>query len=136
MSKINKAMLAQLVADKSGVSKKEAEDMLAAFVQIIISSLQQGDEVTIAGFGAFSAKVRAGRVGVNPQNPSEKIQIPPVTVPKFKAGKALKDALKGKRNSAPAEPPAAPAAPAMPPTPPPATPPAPPSMPESTPPMM
>ncbi len=101
MSKINKALLAQLVADKSGVSKKEAEDMLAAFVQIVISSLQNGDEVTIAGFGAFSAKVRAGRVGVNPQNPTEKIQIPPVTVPKFKAGKALKDALKGKRDMAP-----------------------------------
>jgi len=98
MSKINKALLAQLVADKSGVSKKEAEDMLAAFVQIVVTSLQKGDEVTIAGFGAFSAKVRAGRVGVNPQNPTEKIQIPPVTVPKFKAGKALKDALKGKRD--------------------------------------
>ncbi len=97
MSKINKALLAQMVADKAGVSKKEAEEMLAAMVQIIIGSLQDGNEVTISGFGAFSAKVRAGRIGVNPQNPSEKIQIPPVTVPKFKAGKALKDALKGKR---------------------------------------
>ena len=60
-------------------------------------TLKAGGEVTIAGFGAFSAKQRAGRTGVNPQNPSQKIQIPPVVVPKFKAGKALKDALKGKK---------------------------------------
>lgn len=97
--KMNKAMLAQAIADKVGVSKKEAEDMVAAFVDIITEALTQKGEVTIAGFGAFSAKVRAGRIGVNPQNPEEKIQIPPVTVPKFKAGKALKDALKGKRDT-------------------------------------
>ncbi len=97
--KMNKAMLAQTIADKVGVSKKEAEDMVAAFVDIITEALRQKGEVTIAGFGAFSAKVRAGRIGVNPQNPEEKIQIPPVTVPKFKAGKGLKDALKGKRET-------------------------------------
>lgn len=68
--------------------------MLASFVTIVINTLKQGGEVTISGFGAFSAKTRAGRVGVNPQNPNEKIQIPSVIVPKFKAGKALKDALK------------------------------------------
>lgn len=94
MNTINKALLAQKISDKVGVSKKEAEEMLAAFVQIVTSTIQAGDEVTISGFGAFSAKMRAGRVGVNPQNPSEKIQIPSVTVPKFKAGKGLKDALK------------------------------------------
>jgi len=96
MSKINKAALAEAIASKAGVAKKEAEEMIAAFVSIVTSTLQEGNEVTIAGFGAFSAKERAGRVGVNPQNPTEKIQIPPVTVPKFKAGKALKDALKNK----------------------------------------
>lgn len=94
MQTINKAALAQAIAEKTGVQKKEAEEMLASFVQIVITTLQQGGEVTISGFGAFSAKTRAGRVGVNPQNPAEKIQIPSVTVPKFKAGKALKDALK------------------------------------------
>ncbi len=96
MSKVNKAALAESIAGKVGVTKKEAEDMLAAFVETVISTLQSGDTLTIAGFGAFSAKTRAGRTGVNPQNPSEKIQIPPVTVPKFKAGKALKDSLKKK----------------------------------------
>lgn len=96
MNKVNKVALAEQIAEKVGVSKREAEDMIAAFVDIVISTLQHGDTLTITGFGAFSAKTRAGRTGVNPQNPSEKIQIPPVTVPKFKAGKALKDSLKKK----------------------------------------
>ncbi len=97
--KVNKAALAEQIAEQVGLSKKEAEDMLATFVSIVMTTLQRGDSVTIAGFGAFSAKTRAGRTGVNPQNPSQKIQIPPVTVPKFKAGKALKDALKGKKDA-------------------------------------
>jgi DNA-binding protein HU-beta len=91
---MNKAELAQALAEKVGVSKKEGEAMVASFVEIVTSKLKNAEEVNIAGFGAFSAKMRAGRVGVNPQNPSEKIQIPSVIVPKFKAGKALKDALK------------------------------------------
>lgn len=99
---MNKAQLAQTIADKVGTAKKEAEDMVEAFVSIVTKTLQSGGEVNIAGFGAFSARTRAGRVGVNPQNPSEKIQIPPVTVPKFKAGKRLKDSLKEKK-AAPVE---------------------------------
>jgi DNA-binding protein HU-beta len=70
--------------------------MVAAFEDFVTAELKAGGEVTIAGFGTFSARVRQGRMGVNPQKPTEKIQIPSVTVPKFKAGKALKDALKGK----------------------------------------
>lgn len=93
---MNKALLAQAIADKVGVSKKEAESMVEAFVEIVMTTLKANGEVNIAGFGAFSAKTRAGRVGVNPQNPTQKIQIPPVTVPKFKAGKGLKDILKNK----------------------------------------
>lgn len=91
---MNKAELSQTIANKVGVSKKEANDMVVSFVDIVTSTLQSGGEVNIAGFGAFSARIRAGRVGVNPQKPSEKIQIPSVVVPKFKAGKGLKDALK------------------------------------------
>ena len=93
---MKKTALAQSIADKVGVSKKEGEAMVEAFVSIVTTQLMAGSEVTIAGFGAFSAKTRAGRVGVNPQRPTEKIQIPPVTVPKFKAGKGLKDSLKGR----------------------------------------
>ena len=94
---MNKVQLAQAIADKVGATKKETEEMLDAYVSIVIETLKTGGEVNIAGFGAFSAKMRAGRIGVNPQNPSQKIQIPPVTVPKFKAGKRLKDALKEKK---------------------------------------
>ena len=91
---MNKALLAEQLANKLGISKKEAEDMLNTLLELITAALQKGDEVVLTGFGAFSAKKRAARTGVNPQNPSQKIQIPAVTVPKFKAGKALKDALK------------------------------------------
>ena len=91
---MNKAELAQALAEKLNVSKREAEDMLNTFVDLVTAALQKGEEVVLTGFGAFSAKMRAARTGVNPQNPSEKIQIPAVKVPKFKAGKALKDALK------------------------------------------
>jgi DNA-binding protein HU-beta len=94
---MNKAELVSRIAEKVGITKKQAEDVIENFTDIVTETLKAGGEVTIAGFGAFSAKQRAGRIGVNPQNPSEKIQIPPVVVPKFKAGKSLKDALKGKR---------------------------------------
>lgn len=91
---MNKAELAQTIAEKVGLTKKEGEAMIESFVEIVTNTLVANGEVVIAGFGAFSSKTRAGRVGVNPQRPTEKIQIPPVRVPKFKAGKGLKDALK------------------------------------------
>ncbi len=91
---MNKAELITQIADRTQVTKKQAEDMIEAFESIVTSTLVGGGEVVLAGFGAFSAKTRAPRAGVNPQNPTQKIQIPAVTVPKFKAGKGLKDALK------------------------------------------
>jgi DNA-binding protein HU-beta len=91
---MNKADLAQALAEKLNISKREAEDMLNAFLELVTATLKKGDDVVLTGFGAFSAKMRAARVGVNPQNPTQKIQIAAVKVPKFKAGKALKDALK------------------------------------------
>ena len=94
---MNKADLASALAEKLDISKKLAEDFVAGFEEIVTRALVRGDEVTIAGFGTFSARERKGRMGVNPQNPSEPIEIPAVIVPKFKAGKALKDTLKGKR---------------------------------------
>lgn len=93
---MNKAELAVRVATQLNISKKSAEDFVELFEKIITDALLAGDEVTIAGFGTFSARTRSARMGVNPRNPSEKIQVPAVRVPKFKAGKALKDALKGK----------------------------------------
>ena len=67
---MNKAELAQKIAEKVGLSKKEGEAMVEAFTDIVTETIKGGGEVTIAGFGAFSAKTRAGRVGVNPQRPT------------------------------------------------------------------
>lgn len=112
---MNKAELINHLAEKVGLSKKQAEDVVEAFVEAVISTLKAGGEVNIAGFGAFMAKTRAARMGVNPQAPNEKIQIPAVIVPKFKAGKGLKDALKAPKSAAPIAPAApAPSAPGTP----------------------
>lgn len=96
---MNKASLVDELSDRLGVTKRQAEEMIEAFVDITIETLQRREEVTIAGFGTFMAKFRSSRMGVNPQAPSERIRIPAVVIPKFKAGKNLKDALK----SVPAE---------------------------------
>jgi len=93
---MNKAGLIERIAADVAVTKKQAEDMLEALVGIIIKELKAGNEVTITGFGSFVARTRHARGGVNPQRPSERIQIPEVTVAKFKTGKTLKDALKGR----------------------------------------
>lgn len=91
---MNKAQLIESLAIKAGVSKKETEDVLKAFEELVIENLKAGLEITLTGFGTFSAKKRSARNGVNPQKPSEIITIPEVIVPKFKAGKTLKDSLK------------------------------------------
>ncbi len=91
---MNKAELSEAIASKVGMNKNQAIEVLNAFEETVTATIKGGAEVTLTGFGTFSARRRAARMGVNPQNPSEKIQIPEVTVPKFKAGKALKDALK------------------------------------------
>ena len=91
---MNKAELAEKIADKLNLPKKTAAEMLETFEEVVIDTLKAGGEVTLTGFGTFSARRRTARMGVNPQKPTERIQIPEVIVPKFKAGKALKDSLK------------------------------------------
>ncbi len=93
---MNKAELTDVIANKIGISKKQAEETLELITQTITETLKNNGEVTLTGFGTFSARERKGRIGVNPRNPTEKITIPAVKVPKFKAGKNLKDTLKGK----------------------------------------
>jgi len=93
---MNKAELAVKLSERADLPKKKAEEIIETLTDLIIQELKGGGEVTIAGFGAFSARTRASRLGVNPQKPTEKITIPEVRVPKFKAGKTLKDSLKGK----------------------------------------
>lgn len=91
---MNKAALIEKITAEAAVTKKQAENMLESTVKIIIGELKAGNEVTITGFGTFLAKTRHARGGVNPQHPTERIQIPEVRVAKFKTGKTLKDALK------------------------------------------
>jgi DNA-binding protein HU-beta len=91
---MNKAELAARIADRLGLHKKQGEEMVEVFQDLVTDSLARQEEVTIAGFGTFSSRIRSARMGVNPRNPSERIRVPEVLVPKFKAGKALKDALK------------------------------------------
>jgi len=97
---MNKAELANILTAKCGVTRKQAEESIDCIVDTIIDTIKTGGEVTLTGFGTFSARVRKGREGVNPQKPAEKITIPPTKVVKFKAGKTLKDALKASQHSA------------------------------------
>lgn len=93
---MNKAELAAKIADKHGLSKKQAEEILDSFTDMVTDELKANHVVTLTGFGKFSSMTRKARSGVNPQNLSQKIQIEAVRVAKFKTGKALKDALKSK----------------------------------------
>ena len=86
--------MVERIASRANVNKKEVEDVLNAFEDVVIQVMKEGGEAVLTGFGAFLARRREARVGVNPQKPSERIQVPAVMVPKFKAGKTLKDALK------------------------------------------
>jgi len=89
---MNKADLIQVVADKAGMTKKDAETCIDATIDAIKGALAKGDKVQLVGFGAFEVKSRAARTGRNPKT-KETIQIPAAKVPAFKAGKALKDAV-------------------------------------------
>ncbi len=91
---MNKMGLVDAVLAKVGSTKKSAEDAVDAVFDTIMKELAKGGEVSVTGFGSFIIKKRSARMGVNPQNPTQKIQIKATRVPKFKAGKALKDALK------------------------------------------
>src|SRR3989344_8687783 len=93
---MNKAALIEKIAEQVKVSKKEAETMIDSLIKIIIEELLAGRKVNLVGFGSFEARTRHARGGINPQKPTERITIPEVKVAKFKTGKTLKDALKGK----------------------------------------
>ena len=89
---MNKAELINATAEKAGLSKKDAEAALNAALDVITASLTEGEKIQLVGFGAFEVKERAERIGRNPKT-KESIKIPASTVPVFKAGKALKDAV-------------------------------------------
>ena len=87
---MNKTELIAAVAEKTGVSKKDAESIVSAAFDTVAQELQKGEKVQISGFGSFEVKNREARVGRNPHT-KEAIQIPAAKVPAFKAAKALKE---------------------------------------------
>ncbi|MEA3547951.1 MAG: HU family DNA-binding protein [Thermodesulfobacteriota bacterium] len=90
---MNKTELVAAIAESADISKAAAGRALLGFLEAVTDSLQQGENVTLVGFGTFSAAERAARTGRNPQT-GKKIKIPAKTVVKFKAGKKLADAVK------------------------------------------
>lgn len=96
---MNKVQLATTIAEKCKMTKQDAEKILDVTITTVIKALKNGEDVVLTGFGMFSARKRKGRIGVNPRNVKEKIEMPSVVVAKFKAGKRLKDVLKGLRDA-------------------------------------
>ncbi|NTW14776.1 MAG: HU family DNA-binding protein [Candidatus Moranbacteria bacterium] len=93
MANVNKDALVAAIVGKIDLSKKDVEAVIETMVDEITNSLRKGDKVTITGFGTFRVSSRAAREGINPQTKA-KIIIPAMTVPKFTAGKTLKEAVK------------------------------------------
>ena len=91
---MNKSELVSAIAEQAGISKKDAENALKAFTDIVTQELSKGGKVQLVGFGTFEVSERAARMGRNPQT-KEEIEIPASKAPKFKAGKAFKDAVNG-----------------------------------------
>lgn len=87
---MNKAELVAAMAEKTELSKKDAEAALKAFTDVVAEELKKGEKIQLVGFGTFEVSERAERVGRNPLT-KEEITIPASKAPKFKAGKALKD---------------------------------------------
>ncbi len=89
---MNKSELTAIVAEKAGLTKKDADKAVNAFVDAVTEGLVKGEKIVLVGFGSFETKQRAARKGKNPQTGAE-INIPASTVPAFKAGRGLKEAV-------------------------------------------
>jgi DNA-binding protein HU-beta len=92
---MNKTELIAAVAEKTGLSKKDAEAAVKAFTDVVAEELQKGGKVQLVGFGTFEVAKRAAREGRNPQT-GKTMKIAACKAPKFKAGKALKDSVNKK----------------------------------------
>ncbi|MDO5725804.1 MAG: HU family DNA-binding protein [Tissierellia bacterium] len=93
---MNKSELVARIAEKSNMTKKDAEVALNSFVASVQEALVKGEKVQLVGFGTFEVRDRKAREGRNPRNPEEKIKIPASKAPVFRAGKALKEAVNKK----------------------------------------
>ena len=89
---MNKTELVAAVAEKAEISKKDSEKALKAFIDVVTEQLKNDDKVQLVGFGTFEVSKRAAREGRNPQT-GKTMKIAACKAPKFKAGKALKDAI-------------------------------------------
>jgi DNA-binding protein HU-beta len=89
---MNKTELVAAMAEKAGLSKKDAEAALKAFTETVAEELKKGEKIALVGFGTFEVSERAAREGRNPQTGAP-MKIAASKAPKFKAGKALKDAI-------------------------------------------
>ncbi len=89
---MTKAEFITAVADRAGISKKDANAALTAVIDTITDTLAKGDKVQLVGFGTFEVRERKARQGINPQT-KEQITIEAANIPGFKAGRALKDAV-------------------------------------------
>ena len=89
---MKKTELIAAVAEKAGISKKDAEAAVNATFDTIVETIANGDKIQLVGFGSFERRERNARVGVDPRT-NAKIEIPASKVPAFKAGKAFKEAV-------------------------------------------
>lgn len=89
---MNKTELIAAIAEQAEISKKDAEKALKAFVDVVTEQLKEGEKVQLVGFGTFEVSERSAREGRNPQT-GKTMKIAACKAPKFKAGKALKDAV-------------------------------------------
>lgn len=89
---MNKTELVKALSEKTGLSKKDCDKCVGAFVETITETLKAEDKISLVGFGTFEVRERAERKGINPQT-KEQITIPASKAPVFKAGKALKESL-------------------------------------------
>ncbi len=93
---MNKSELVAAMVEKTGLTKKDTEKVLKAFEEVVTEELTAGGKVQLVGFGTFDVTHRKAREGRNPKT-EEKIMIPATKAPKFRAGKALKDFVNGRR---------------------------------------
>ena len=93
---MNRTELVEAMSKKTGLTKKETEASLKAFIDVVGSALKKGDKIQLVGFGTFEVNKRAARKGKNPQT-GEVIKIAASKAPKFKPGKALKELVNGKK---------------------------------------
>ncbi len=89
---MNKTELVAAIAENAGLTKKDADKALKAFIDVTTGALKKGDKIALVGFGTFEVVKRPARTGRNPQT-KQAIKIPASKAPKFRAGKGLKDAV-------------------------------------------